>query len=111
MATKYKEYFKRMLESEKELFENFRNIHAKYQLDPNKWQGEYNKIGEKVLDVIREWENRLCHHSEGGKYAKFAGRLAEKFWSQIRKEFPLIDHVGVIIKEPAFSLKKIRMPL
>lgn len=92
--TKYKEYFQDMLEYNKELFDEFKEIHDKYSMDQKKWQEEFNKIGEKVLSVIRKYENNLCGKSEGGKYGKFSSNLSEKFWEMIRAYFPKIDFVG-----------------
>ncbi len=105
--TKYREYFKKMLEHNKGLFEKFREVHQHYTLEEEKYQEEFNKEGEKVLAVIHEWENKLCSQSEKGGYGVFTGNLAEKFQAEIKKEFPLIDHIGIIVKR--FSLKKINL--
>lgn len=45
--TKYKEYFQRMIGTNKEVFDEFRKIHALYDLDQDKWQEKFNKEGEK----------------------------------------------------------------
>lgn len=96
-----------MLEGNKEFFEKFRELHNSYTLDQDKWQEEFNREGEKVLKVIHEWENKLCSQSEKGGYGVFTGNLAEKFQAEVKKEFPLIDHVGIIVKK--FSIKKISL--
>jgi len=105
--TKYQEYFEKMIDANKELFERFREIHQQYTLDQDKYQEEFNKEGEKILAVIHEWEGKLCSQSEKGGYGVFTGGLAEKFQAEIKKEFPLIDHIGIIVKK--FSLKKINL--
>jgi len=97
---KYKEYFERMLLSEKELFEEFKDLHARYGMDENNLQDEYNKLGEKVLNVIRDWEDKLCKNTERGMYNKYSSSLSEKFQKEIKKHFPLIDHVGLINDDP-----------
>jgi hypothetical protein len=118
---KYKEYFRRMLEVEKELFDSFKRLHDEYALNPDKYQEQFNQEGEKVLKVIHDWENKLCMQSEKGGYGNFTTSLAEKFWGEIRKEFPEIDNVGIILQndakpEPAlatqniFVIKKINLP-
>ncbi len=107
--TKYKAYFQKMLDENQKLFADFKEIHDKYSLDMDIWQEAFNQKGEEILKIIHEYENRLCHHSEGGQYAKFAGNLAEKFQTQVRQRFPLIDHVGIVTKKPRFSLKKINL--
>lgn len=106
-----------MVEVEKELFDSFRKIHDEYALNPDKLQDQFNKEGEKVIDKIREWESKLCLQSEKGGYGSFTSKLSEKFWEEIRKNFPQIDSVGLIVEEsiPAsstpdgFSLKKINL--
>lgn len=108
---KYREYFERMLEEEKELFDTFREIHDKYLDDPDIWQEEFNRVGAKVQDALRRWENRLCSHSEAGGYGKYSASLAEKFRLEVRKLFPKIDNVGLVIRNPqeVFEIKKINL--
>ena len=84
-----------------ELFTKFAEVHAKYSEDKQQWQDEYNAQGEQILVIIRDWEQRLCGHSEKGQYAKFSSKLAEKFWDEIKAYFPLIDFVGVKVTTPA----------
>ncbi len=113
--TKYKEYFNMMLEQNKELFDEFKQIHDRYGMDEDNLQEEFNKIGGKVLSIIRTWEDRLCGRSEGSGYASYSGGLAQKFQDEIRIRFPMIDSVGIIretpavVEEPVFSLKKINL--
>ena len=94
---RYREYFKRMLEEEKEKFETFQLIHDNYTLDQNKWQYEYNIEGAKILEIVREYENRLCANQERGMYNRYSAALAEKFQNEIRKKFPMYDYIGVKI--------------
>lgn len=93
--TKHQQYFQDMLENHKELFDNFKKIHGDYAKDAKKWQKEFNEEGEKVLAIIRRYENLLCAHSESGKYGKFSTNLADKFWEAVRKYLPKIDFVGL----------------
>jgi sugar-specific transcriptional regulator TrmB len=104
--SKHKQYFQKMLEENKQLFNEFEEIHSKYHLEPKKFQEEFNQIGDKALDLIREYENRLCSHSEGGKYGKYSARLAEKFQALVKNRYPKIDFVGVTTSKP-FSIEKI----
>lgn len=110
--TKYQEIYKKMLADNKELFDEFRIIHDAYNLDSSH-QDEYNQKGKPVIELIREYEDRLCGRSEGSGYAAYSGNLAEKFWTEIRRDFPMIDRVGVVIRkanpQPDFDLKKIEM--
>jgi hypothetical protein len=105
--TKYKEYFGKMTEANKELFDKFAKLHVDYGMDNDKYQDEFNKEGGKVLAVIHEWENRLCSHSEKAGYANYTGNLAEKFQQEVKSHFPLIDHIGIIVKK--FRLGQIKL--
>lgn len=117
MAVKYKEYFKKMTDDHKELFESFKKLHDEYGLNENGLQEKFNKEGEKIMDIVREYENRLCSNTERGMYNKFSTNLAEKFQNEVRKHFPLIDHIGLKITstrvkkdiENVFTLKKINL--
>lgn len=95
MASKHQQYFQDMLENNQELFDNFKRIHALYEQDAEKYQKEFNEEGEKVVAIVRRYENMLCNHSEGGKYGKFSSNLSDKFWETVRKYFPKIDFVGL----------------
>lgn len=109
---KYKEYVERMLTAEPELFAEFEQIHAKYSLEPEKYQDEYNLVGEKVLEVANEWENRLCLQSEKGGYGHYTSGLAEKFQGEILARFPMYDRIGlknVSNQGGYFELKKIKL--
>ena len=115
--TKYRKYFNQMLENNKKLFKNFESVHNRYVLEPQKYQEEFNQAGKPVVEVIKEYENRLCGHSEKGVYGKFSASLAEKYWGLIRQKYPKIDFVGIKItrqakKEnpiPSFEIKKIKL--
>ena len=113
--TKYKEYFEKMFAENKELFEDFKKIHNEYGLDPDSLQEEFNKKGEKILGVVREYENRLCANTERGMFNKFSSGLAEKFQNEVRRSFPMIDHVGLKVENKMskfverFTIKKITL--
>jgi hypothetical protein len=105
--TKYKKYFLKMVEENKDAFDHFAKIHLEYSLDSEKNQETFNQEGEKILEIIREWEARLCKTSEGAGYGTFTGNLAEKFQAEVRSHYPLIDHIGIIVKK--FEIKKIKL--
>jgi hypothetical protein len=111
--TKYKEYIQKMIRENKVAFETFQKQHDDYSLNPDKFQETYNEGGEKILEIIREYENRLCANTERGQYVKFSGGLAEKFQAELRKIFPMIDYIGLKTTQkdvPAkFSIKKIHV--
>ncbi len=93
--TKYQKYFQEMMAKNDYLFGEFKKIHDLYAMDPPKYQNEFNKLGKEVVEEIREWERKLCNHSERGQFGVFSSNLAEKFWEAIRTYFPKIDFVGV----------------
>jgi hypothetical protein len=95
MTLKYQKYLQEMYDSNQELFADFDDIHAKYILNRAKFQDEYNESGKQVMRVVEEWENKLCSRMEKGKNSSFSHRLADKFRSQLRVRFPLIDFIGV----------------
>src|SRR3989339_110449 len=101
--TKYREYFERMITNEKETFDAFTKLHMRYSLDQDLLQEEFNKEGEKVLKIIREWEGKLCSQSEKAGFGNYTTNLSEKFMLEVRKSFPLIDHIGIIVKKPMTS--------
>ena len=69
---KYKQYFQKMLDDNKALFNDFQKLHDEYSLNQNGLQEKFNVEGEKVLEVVREYENRLCSNTERGIYNKFS---------------------------------------
>jgi len=105
--TKYQEYVEKMVEGNKETFEKFRKIHDLYSTNKDQYQEEFNREGEKIMLIIKEWEGKLCCQSEKGGYGVFTGGLAEKFKDEVKRIFPLIDHIGIIVKK--FELKKIKL--
>lgn len=92
--TKYKQTVADMLEYNHDLFSSFKVLHDRYVEDPESVKEEFNREGEKVLQIIRKYENILCGKSESGKYGKFSTSLSEKFWNEVRVHFPKIDFVG-----------------
>jgi hypothetical protein len=101
-----------MMEENKSIFATFKLLHDKYALanDTASLQEEFNREGEKILKIIREWENKLCSQSEKGGYGVYTGGLSEKFQMLIRKSFPMIDYVGIIVrKSESFTLRKINI--
>lgn len=96
---KYKQYFEQMIEENQELFEQFEFIHNQYKQDPQKYQEELNQKGQPVVDIIRDWERRLCAAMGRTRYSKYSEQLSEKFWNLVRQEFDQIDMVGVKIEK------------
>jgi len=105
---KYKEYFEKMLADNKKVFDSFKKLHDKYALNPDLHQKELNEKGEKVLLLVREYENRLCANTERGMYSNFSTQLAEKFQNEVRAHFPKVNSIG-LVDEALFTVKKIKL--
>lgn len=84
-----------MIEENRDLFLDFKEIHDKYIIDEEKFKKEFNEKGKMVVDIIRSYEMRLTAVQNSGSYSKFSTALSDKFWDQIRTFLPRIDFVGV----------------
>lgn len=93
--TKYKQYFQEMLSVNQAVFDEFKKIHDLFEKDRMKHQDEFNRQGEAIMDIIHDWEKRLCARMEGGKNGVYSANLSEKFKDEIKKVYPKIDLVGV----------------
>ncbi len=83
-----------MVDDYEEFFTEFKVLHEKYVEDPDQYGDEFNETGQKVLRIIRRYENELCSRSENSGYGKFSENLSEKFWEMVRGYFPFIDSVA-----------------
>lgn len=95
---KYREYFDKMCQENKPLFDEFLFIHNLYEKNKKANQVVFNELGAKVRRVVESWDKKLCGRMERGSHASYSKNLSDKFWGEVRKLFPLIDYVGVIYK-------------
>jgi|SRR3989344_2940229 len=93
--TRYKQEFNKMWDENRQLFESFKNLHDNFVKNPENYQFRFNKVGKKIVEIIRDYEARLCGKTERGVYSKFSQNLSDKFWNEVRLHFPKIDFVGV----------------
>ena len=84
-----------MMRDHKELFDNFSDIHREYTGNPSAWQKLFNEYGGEVVEIIRDYDRKLCARMAKGKFGTFSAQVSEKFWQEIRMIFPKIDFVGV----------------
>ena len=96
---KYKQYFSQMEEQNKDLFAEFFEVHQLFEMEGEKHQEKFHEVGKKVVDVVRDWDRRLCSAMGKGAFSQYSQKLSEKFWDEVRKSFPLIDKVGVKIRQ------------
>lgn len=97
--TKYALYYQQMWEHHQEILSSFQALHDVYLLntsDPVVKQ-KFDAEGKKVREIIEEWDQRLCQTMERGKNGVFSSKVSEKFWNEVKKDFPFIEFVGVEI--------------
>lgn len=94
---KYKEYCQKMYAENKSVFDEFKFIHDLYKANKKANQVVFNEKGTVIRKIIEDWDKRLCGMMERGKNAAYSARLSEKFWGEVRLEYPLIDFVGATI--------------
>jgi len=94
-----------MTDDHKDFFESFGRLHFEYDNNKEGLQDKFNEEGAKAMELIREYEDRLCSQSERGGYSRYTSSLAEKFQGEIRKHYPLIDNVGI----KTFDIRKINL--
>lgn len=95
--TKYKQYFQEMVEQNKNLFDQFQALNTNYKLDQKKWQKEFNTVGKDVVEIVYQWEKKLCLNTEKGVHSAYSNNLSEKFRAEVKKVFPYFDFVGVTL--------------
>lgn len=96
---KYKQYFSQMQEQNKEVFADFFRVHQLFELDGKKHEVEFHKVGQIAVDIVRDWDRRLCSAMGRGAFSNYSQKLSEKFWDEARKTYPLIDKVGVKVRK------------
>lgn len=95
MPVKYKQYFTQMSEENQELFNQFDEIHAGYKADRKAWSKKFHEVGGKVVEIMKDWERKLCSGMERGANAVYSAKLADKYWDEIKKRYSHIELVGV----------------
>lgn len=82
---KYKKHFQTMVEENQYLFDDFKKLSPEDE--------KFNEVGNKVLRVVRRYEDELCSKSEGGRYGKFSEGLSEKFQAEVHTYLPSLHAV------------------
>lgn len=96
--TKYREYYEKMVAENRQLFDEFLKVNDRYKEDQVANATEFNQVGQKVVDKIREFDRRLCSAMGRGVFSTYSQKLSEKFWDLARQDFDQIDMVGVKVK-------------
>lgn len=98
--SKYQRFAQLMFEQHRVDFGRFQPIHDAFQNGDTTIGDKFHELGREILDIVRDWERRLCYGTEKGKYAKYSAGLAEKFRAEIKKKLPLLDEIGVKRSKP-----------
>lgn len=102
--TKYAKYYQQMWEVNSLILREFQDIHDQYR--PNQRdtavKKKFDQVGKLAREIMEQWDARLCQQMEKGKNSVFSSKVSEKFWIEVKKDFPLVDLVGV---EVSFSQK------
>lgn len=84
-----------MYSKNEDLFKRFRKVHDLFERDPDKYRKEFNAVGMEVTELMRVYVDDLCRTSESSGYGNYTSKLAEKFLTEVRADYPLIDDVGI----------------
>lgn len=95
-ATKTVQMFNIFRTKQAAIWQEFRQIHDNFAQDNDKYRADFNRVGRDFINLARGYERRLCGGMERTNNSIFSATVGEKYWGLIRKEFPLIDQVGVI---------------
>ena len=90
---KYKQFYTRMLNQNKELFESFARVYELFEQDSAKYKEQFNTIGKEINVIVRRTDNKLCAQTELSQFNKFSSGLSDKFWEIVRENYPYIDKV------------------
>lgn len=96
--TKTAQIYNLLKQSQDQLFADFAAVHQNFALNPEVNRTKFNQLGRDFLHLARNWEKRLCGSMERTNNSVYSAKVSENFWDLIRQDFPLIDQVGVIVK-------------
>jgi len=98
-TAKYKVYYQKMIDDHRQLFDQFAVLNEQFTQDQAAVADEFHHLGQQVLEVVRDFDRRLCAAMGKGIYSTYSQKLSEQFWSLVRQDFSQIDMVGVKIKQ------------
>ena len=92
---KYKQVYIDTLKAHRAEFESFRVIHDLFKADQKKYSKHYNIQGKKIRDYLDRAVNILCGKTESSGHGAFSSVLADRFWEEVRRDYPMVDFIGV----------------
>lgn len=93
---KFKQVYQDVVTTHKAEFEEFKKIHDLYKTNQKRHYGMFNKMGKPVRNHLDKAVNVLCGKTENSGHGAFSSKLADKFWGEVKKDYPMIDFVGVV---------------
>lgn len=97
--TKFEKYYQQMWNEHADIMKEFQDIHDLYRSNQRdvKAKEKFDEIGKRARTIMEEWDSRLCQQMERGHNSVFSAKVSEKFWAEVKKDFPFVDLVGVEI--------------
>ncbi len=92
---KYRQTYLDVVAAHKEEFEEFSRVHNLYKVNQRQNSKRFNEFGKRIREYLDIAVDRLCSKTEGSGKGVFSTNLSEKFWAEVKKDYPLIDFVGV----------------
>ncbi len=95
--TKFAKYYQQMWDTNTQVLSKFQDAHDAYKTNQKDktLKEEFDSWGKLAREIMEDWDRRLCMQMEKGYNGMFSSKVSEKFWSEIKKDFPLVDLVGV----------------
>lgn len=93
--SKTEKLFRQMVDENHDLFDKFIEL-SEFGETRQKTE-EFHSLGEKILEIISIYEEKLCGDSDRAGKSRFTSSLSEGFWQLIREKFPEVDDVGVLV--------------
>lgn len=94
--SKSQQTYELLKKNQAKVWQQFAAIHQQFSDNPKKYQVEFNRIGRDFVSLVRSYERRLCASMERTNNAVYSTGVSETYWKLIRRDFPLIDQVGII---------------
>lgn len=91
--SKYVELFDEMVNRNAEIFSSF--VEAYENISDSESRAGFNKIGDKVNELLIQYVNELCRSVDGSKFSKYGSKLEDTFRNYARSKYPMIDEIGV----------------
>lgn len=96
MKSKSKQTYELLQKNQAKLYADFKHLHDLFAQNPSKYRQQFNQLGGDFVNMVRIYERRLCSGMERSGHGIYSSNVAETYWKLVRRDFPLIDQVGII---------------